>query len=124
MKTNEQFTQVVLQKARRINKRNFWIKCAVGAVSVCLLLFLVGFSNIITFTPMQSQAYRNYMQSYVSSDGSMRLKILTSGRAVIANGDDLYVCMANEKGAGEFSFGVYKRNGQQSTGESFEVNFT
>ncbi|MBO5214712.1 MAG: hypothetical protein J6B79_00800 [Clostridia bacterium] len=124
MKTNEQFTQVVLQKAQRVRKRNFWIKCAVGAVSVCLLLFLVGFSNIITFTPMQSQAYKNYMQSYVSNDGSMRLKILTSGRTVVTNGDDLYVCSTRERGEGEFSLDVFERNGQRSTGESLEVDFS
>ena len=51
MKTNEQFVQAVLQKVHRVKKRNLIIKSILGAVSVCLLVFLLAFSNIITIKP-------------------------------------------------------------------------
>lgn len=122
MKSIEDFTQDVLQKKQRLKKKKRIIRSSVALSLVGLLTFGILYSNIIPFgTLFQSRAYERYMQSYVSSDQTTRLKIIDGDNAVITVDNRAYACALEEVNAQTFSLSLQSREKQN---QSLSVRFS
>lgn len=107
MKPIEDFTKDVLEKSKRQKKRKRIVRSCVALSLVGLLTFGVLYSNIIPFGEIfQSRAYERYMQSYVSSDQTTRLKIIDGDNAAITVGNRAYACALKEENAQTFSLSL------------------
>lgn len=122
MKSIEDFTQDVLSKKQRLKKKKRVIRSAVALSLVGLLTFGVLYSNIIPFAGLfQSRAYERYMQSYVSSDQTTRLKIIDGDNAVITVDNRAYACALEEVNAQTFSLSLQS---SEKTSEKLSVHFS
>lgn len=107
MKPIEAFAQDVLEKKQRMKKKKRIVRSSVALSLVGLLTFGVLYSNIIPFGALfQSRAYERYMQSYVSTDQTTRLKIIDGDNAAITVGNRAYACALKEENSQTFSLSL------------------
>lgn len=124
MKTIDNFTADVMNRAKKMKKR----KNIIGAVcSVCtlgVLVFLVLFSNIIDFGGIgpYAKAYKKYMQAYVSAAGEnySSLRILDAQSAVFTFEGKPLFCSMEAQSDSEFELTVEK---EESADDKLNVEF-
>ena len=122
MKPIEEFTQDVLNKSKRAKKKKRVVRSCVALSLVGLFTFAVLYSNIIPVGEIfASRAYQKYMQSYVSSDQTTRLKIIDGDNAAITVGNRAYACALQEENAQTFSLSV---RSDEITFENLSVRFS
>lgn len=122
MKSIEDFSQDILQKRQRLKKKKRIIRSSVALSLVGLLTFGIIYSNIIPFAELfQSRAYERYMQSYVSSDQTTRLKIIDASNAAITVGNRAYACALKEENAQTFSLSLHS---DEIESENLSVHFS
>ena len=122
MKPIEAFAQDVLEKKQRMKKKKRIVRSSVALSLVGLLTFGVLYSNIIPFGALfQSRAYERYMQSYVSTDQTTRLKIIDGDNAAITVGNRAYACALKEENAQTFSLSLHS---DQIESENLSVRFS
>ncbi len=122
MKSIEDFSQDILQKQKRLKKKKRIIRSSIALSLVGLLTFGILYSNIIPFGELfQSRAYERYMQSYVSSDQTTRLKIIDGDNAAITVGNRAYACALKEENAQTFSLSLHS---EEIESENLSVHFS
>ena len=122
MKSIEEFSQDILQKRKRLKKKKRVIRSSIALSLVGLFTFGILYSNIIPFGELfQSRAYERYMQSYVSSDQTTRLKIIDGDNAAITVGNRAYACALKEENAQTFSLSLHS---EQIESENLSVHFS
>lgn len=121
MKNTEQFVDEVLAKAKkvRLKKRIKW--SAIACFCLATLLFLVGYSNIITFDGMfYADAYKKYLAPYLSNDEEeserVGLKFVGEKSAVVSVGDRAYPCYVEATSKDSFTL-------QNSSEKALEGDF-
>ena len=122
MKSIEEFSQDILQKRKRLKKKKRVIRSSIALSLVGLFTFGILYSNIIPFGELfQSRAYERYMQSYVSSDQTIRLKIIDGDNAAITVGNRAYACALKEENSQTFSLSVHSA---EIENENLSVRFS
>ena len=108
MKPINDFTNEVLTKAKSVKRKNSVIKAVISILSVAVIVFLVAYSNIITFNGFNaSKAFERFMQSYATESGDTSFKILNKDNAVLTVNQKVYTCALNEKNSNEFTLTSY-----------------
>ena len=104
MKPINEFTNEILQKSKRGKTKKNIINAIISVLTVCVLIFLVAYSNIITFNGFNnSNKYKRYMQSYQSSSGDASLKIIDDKTAVVTVSEKVYACNLKEESSYKFT---------------------
>ena len=107
MRSNEQFTKEIIQKAKAARKKK---RIVISSITLCvcaLLCFFIGYSNIITIdlNPYEN-SYTNYLNSYLSDENEVGFRFVDKKNAIVQVEDKAYPCSYEANSKTEFTLTV------------------
>ena len=122
MKSNRQFTNDILRKvkAKRKQKRLVFASITLGVFA--LLCFLVGYSNIIVFTPPTRNNYTAYLAPYTSIEQDVGFRFVDKKSAVVRLSNKVYPCAYQAEKDDNFTLNVVQSEGDQESTQPTQEN--
>ena len=107
MRSNEQFTKEIIQKAKAARKKK---RIVISSITLCvcaLLCFFIGYSNIITIdlNPYEN-SYTNYLNSYLSDENEVGFRFVDKQNAIVQVEEKAYPCSYEANSKTEFTLTV------------------
>jgi hypothetical protein len=126
MKTNKQFSDEILSKYKKIRKKKNIKKAILSISCVSVFVFVVIFSNIISFNiSLYSSSYKKYLKTYISDNSNYAaLRIVNAKNAALVIGDKTYICSLNAKSGSTFMLESISENEEENQESIFKVHFS